>query len=62
MTSPNCCDYWPKIRPHLGWFQIDGTNELVMPVIGTAAPGAIRVDFCPSCGAPRRDATWEVQP
>lgn len=60
-TATDCCDYWYKIRPLLGWFQIappDG--ELVMPVIGSAVPGAPRVNFCPSCGAPVRNTTWTL--
>ena len=59
----DCCDYWPKIRPLLGWFAIDAPEEtgtLVMPVIGEPVPGAPRVNFCPSCGSPVRDATWTL--
>jgi len=54
-----CCDQWAKIRPYLGWFQIDGTSRLAMPVIGPPVANASRVNFCPSCGAPRRTAEWE---
>ena len=60
--QPHCCDYWPKIRPLLGWFEIDEpeVGTLVMPVIGLAVPGAPRVNFCPSCGAPVRQAMWSI--
>lgn len=39
----------------------EGNDEMLMPVIGPAVPGAIRVNFCPSCGASRRDATWSFE-
>lgn len=56
-----CCAEWPRIRPLLGWFEIDApeAGTLVMPVIGRPEPGALRVNFCPSCGAPVRNATWK---
>ena len=65
MTTKPCCDHWAAIRPHLGWFVVHGdegqeTDQLVMPVIGPAVAGAKRVNFCPSCGAPTRQATWSV--
>lgn len=60
MTDP-CCDYWLKIRPLLGWFQVDPPDgELVCPVIGQPVPGAPRVNFCPSCGAQVRGETWTL--
>lgn len=56
-TSP-CCKQWIKIRPLLGWFQIDGSDMLVMTVLGRPVSGATRVLHCPRCGAPVRDAKW----
>lgn len=59
-TEP-CCAEWPKIRPHLGWFETDAPEPgaLAMPVIGPAVSDAVRVNFCPSCGTPVRNARWK---
>ena len=54
--TPPCCDAWPKIAPHLRWFHFtDWPEVLAMPCVPETD---LRVNFCPSCGAGRRD-TYE---
>jgi hypothetical protein len=70
MSHPQCCEFWPKIRPHLSWFRTcseeeadneEVTDLLVAPTIGPTRPGAVRVQYCPSCGAPTRQFTWSLK-
>ena len=64
LAHPQCCDQWPKIRPHLRWFLMGNEEEtdlLVAPTIGPARAGAVRCDHCPSCGSPTRAFTWSLK-
>lgn len=59
-TTADCCDVWPLLRPGLRWFEFaDEPGAFAMasiPCDGTYW----RVNHCPSCGAPRRHATWNL--
>jgi len=55
-TTPDCCEYWPRLRPYLKWFEfVDEPNVYVMPLIRQTN---LRVNFCPVCGKPRRSTIW----
>lgn len=57
-SSTDCCDAWPTIRPQLTWFSFDEAPNLhAMPCVSGTM---IRVNKCPSCGANRRAALWNV--
>ena len=53
--SPDCCGVWPKIVHHFFWYHLSESPETqLMPCL--IDPDADwRINFCPSCGAPRRD-------
>lgn len=49
--SLSCCDVWPCLLGAFDWFRPDPDTEVrVMPCVAD-----YRVNYCPSCGAPRRD-------
>lgn len=62
-STPHCCDVWPKIAGRFFWFDlaVDGDVSVipvsVMPSL--FADGEYwRINYCPACGAPRRDTIW----
>ena len=58
--TPVCCDVWSDIAPSLVWFRFeDAPDLLAMPCIETRA-GKMRVNYCPSCGAPMRGTIMHV--
>ena len=57
-STPDCCDAWPHIAGRFSWFDLDADpNISVMPSL-FAAGIHWRVNYCPSCGAPRRATVW----
>ena len=56
MTSPDCCEQWPAIREHLHWFEF--ADEPGCYAMAHFPGTMLRVNFCPSCAAPRRMAIW----
>ena len=57
-STPHCCYVWPKIAGRFCWFELDGEPDVsVMPCL-FANNEYWRVNYCPSCGAPRRSTIW----
>lgn len=57
----DCCERWAEIREILYWFQFDDEpQKLAMPCLDGTHPGAIRVNYCPSCGAKVRSYVWDT--
>lgn len=51
-VTPPCCEVWIRLAPLFRWCVFgDWPHLRSMPSLDRW-----RVNFCPSCGAPRRDA------
>lgn len=57
-STPDCCDVWERIKGRFSWFDFDDEPGCsAMPSL--LAHGTYwRINFCPSCGAPRRSTIW----
>lgn len=59
--TPDCCPTWPRLveAEAFMWFRFaDDPRYLSMPYL-QADDDKLRVNFCPSCGAPRWDVIRE---
>jgi hypothetical protein len=57
-STPDCCEVWPQIRGRFGWFDFeDEPTVSAMPSLFGEGQHW-RVNYCPSCGAPRRSTIW----
>jgi len=53
--TPDCCDVWTRLAPTLTWYVLDTPERLrVMPCMTDVSGSHVRVNYCPGCGAPRR--------
>ena len=56
--TKDCCEIWPKLLPAFDWMSapIDGRVMVMMPHFQPYPQSEKwRVNYCPSCGAERRD-------
>lgn len=56
--SEPCCARWNALRSTLRWFADETSQTRAVPCLVDSAGDFVRVQYCPSCGAPRRDVTW----
>lgn len=56
-ATPPCCEVWSSLVPTFDWYRFDDFPELLaMPCVQDHNGQQWRINYCPSCGAPRRDA------
>ena len=53
----DCCAMWALMLPSLLWMHTDTEPHLLlMPCLRGSDMSRVRVNYCPSCGVPRRGA------
>jgi len=56
MTTPECCNAWPRYWISFQWMTPEDNTLLMMPYVGGPdVRRRMRINYCPACGADVRD-------